>query len=136
MQANTVPPKLSAEEVARRQAMLADIRTFNSAAQLKKCETDDRSGPFIKGDCVALGACCRRLYGIVRSEMPPLALATSVYCCLLAYHFRSAFVGLPFRFSLRVARYAMLTVLHAIYSLADWANLSFAVPTTLFSTRY
>ncbi len=46
--ANTVPPKLTAEEERRRMVMLQSVRDFEKR-QLKHCETEDKAAPVVSG---------------------------------------------------------------------------------------
>ena len=47
--ANTTQPKLSPAEEAARAQMLNSVREFD-ATELKRCETNDRSGAIVSGE--------------------------------------------------------------------------------------
>jgi hypothetical protein len=47
-QANTQPPKLTPEEEQSRREMLESVRAFERS-NMKRCETDDKSGAIVSG---------------------------------------------------------------------------------------
>ena len=51
-QANIQPPKLSPEEERRRKALMESIRRAEKELMLKKCDTVDKSGPIVSGECM------------------------------------------------------------------------------------
>ena len=46
--ANKEPPKLTEEEMRKREEVLKEVRGYEKN-QLTKCETDDRSQPLVQG---------------------------------------------------------------------------------------